>query len=72
VESQVTRQTSSSFSNILQGDTVEVADRSDTVDAVGKELNCPGKLLGYPAMHKKVREDHGLNVTRDQVYDVMA
>ena len=41
------------------------------MDAVGKELNGPGSLLGYRAMHKKVRQQHGLNVTRDQVYDVM-
>ena len=44
----------------------------DTVrDAVKAELNGPGKLLGYRAMHKKIRQEHNLNVTRDQVYDVM-
>ena len=31
----------------------------------------PGKLLGYRAMHLKIRQKNGLNVTRDQVYDVM-
>ena len=36
-----------------------------------KELKGPGKLLGYRAMHKKIRLEHGLNVTRDQVHDVM-
>lgn len=40
-------------------------------EAVQNELEGPGKLLGYRAMHKKVRLEHGLNVTRDQVYDVM-
>ena len=48
--------------------TVQVGE---AMDAVGKELNSSGRLLGYRAMHKKVRQQHGLNVTRDQVYDVM-
>ncbi len=56
------------FQIFYKDDTVEVAD---VMDAVVKELNGPGKLLGYHAMHKKVRQEHGLNVTRDQVYDVM-
>jgi hypothetical protein len=38
---------------------------------VETELNGPGKLLGYRAMHKKIRQEHGLNITRDQVYNVM-
>ena len=50
-------------------------DRSVEVDevkqAVEKELKGPGNLLGYRAMHKKIRLEHGLNVTRDQVYNVM-
>ena len=41
------------------------------LDAVGNELKGPGKLLGYRAMHKKIRQEHNLNVTRDQVYNVM-
>ena len=41
-------------------------------EAVRGELNGPGKLLGYRAMHLKIRQKNGLNVTRDQVYDVMA
>ena len=40
-------------------------------EAVKKELEGPGKLLGYRAMHKKVRREHNLLVTRDAVYDVM-
>lgn len=39
--------------------------------AVKKELQGPGKLLGYRAMQQKVRELHGLNVPRDVVYAVM-
>ena len=39
--------------------------------AVKKELEGPSKLLGYRAMHKKVRQKYDILVTRDQVYDVM-
>ena len=35
------------------------------------EPNRPGKLSGYRAVNKKIRQEHGLNVTKDQVYDVM-
>jgi hypothetical protein len=41
-------------------------DRSVKVDdvkeAVEEELKGPGKLLGYRALHKKIRLEHGLNV----------
>ena len=40
-------------------------------EAVKGKLNGPGKLLGYRPMHLKIRQKNGLNVTRDQVYDVM-
>ena len=40
-------------------------------DAVKKELEGPGKLLGYRTMHKKVRQEYNLHVTRDAVYIVM-
>ena len=40
-------------------------------DAVKKELEGPGRLLGYRAMHKKVRKENNLHVTRDAVYNVM-
>ena len=50
-------------------------DGAVKVDHVTKafetEPNGPGKLLGYRAMYKKIRQEHGLNVTKDQVYDVM-
>lgn len=39
--------------------------------AVKKELQGPGKLLGYRAMQQKVRELHGRNVPCDLVYAVM-
>ena len=40
-------------------------------DAVKKELEGPGRLLGYRAMHKKVRQEYILHVTRDAVYNIM-
>ena len=40
-------------------------------DAVKKELEGAGKLLGYRAMHKKVRQEYNLQFTRDAVYNVM-
>ena len=45
---------------------------NDVEAAVEKEISGPGKLLGYRAMHKKIREIHGLSVPRDLVYIVMA
>lgn len=39
--------------------------------AVDKELSGPGRLLGYRAMTQKIRQNHGLNVPRDLVYNVM-
>ena len=39
--------------------------------AVREEINGPGQLLGYRAMHKKIREQHNLVVPRDLVYDMM-
>ena len=50
-------------------------DNNVTVDdlkaVVQKELDGPGQLLGYRALHKKVRQEHGLNVQRDFVYETM-
>ena len=39
--------------------------------AVRDESDGPGQLLGYRAMHKKLREQHHLAVPRNLVYDVM-
>jgi hypothetical protein len=50
-------------------------DKDVTVDqviaAVEKEVSGPGKLLGYRAMHNKLRQEHELNVPRDLVHAVM-
>ena len=40
-------------------------------EAVKEELHGPGKLLGYRAMQKKLRQEHDLNVPRDLVHAVM-
>eukprot|EP00794_Sanderia_malayensis_P002824 gene2824-3264_t len=39
--------------------------------AVRKEMEGPGKLLGYRALHRKIREVHQLNVPREIVYAIM-
>ena len=36
------------------------------------EMKGPGKLLGYRALHEKIREIHGLKVPRDLVHAMMA
>ena len=41
-------------------------------DAVHKELEGPGKLLGYRAMNQKLRTEHNVQVPRHLVYNVMA
>ena len=50
-------------------------DRSVSVEdvksAINKELMGPGRLLGYRAMHLKIKNIHGLNVPRDLVYAAM-
>ena len=40
-------------------------------DAVKLKMEGPGKLLGYRAMQKKLRQVHGLRVPRDFVHAVM-
>ena len=40
-------------------------------EAVKGELSGLRKLLGYKAMHLKIRQKNRLNVTSDQVFDVM-
>ena len=50
-------------------------DKNVTIDEVTETIKkaCEGsgQLLGYRAMHHKIRQVHGLNVTRDQVYAAM-
>ena len=43
----------------------------DVREAVGKELEGPGKLLGYRAMTQKIRQKHDMKVPRNLVHDVM-
>ena len=40
-------------------------------EAVREEMDGPGRLLGYHALHKKVREVHGLKFPRNLVYAMM-
>ena len=39
--------------------------------ALREEIEGPGQLLGYRAMHKKLREQHNLAIPRDLVHNVM-
>ena len=41
-------------------------------DAVQKELEGPGRLLGYRAMNQKLRTEHNVQVPRHLVHNVMA
>ena len=54
---------------------IKYTDQTFQVDeveeALKKELEGPGKLIGYRALHKKLRQVHELSVPRDLVYDVM-
>ena len=43
----------------------------DVQAAVKNELDGPGRLLGYRAMHTKLRQEYHLNVPRNLVHDVM-
>ena len=58
-----------SYSNIHRNDrNVSV---EDVKSAINKELMGPGRLLGYRAMHLKIKNINGLNVPRDLVYAAM-
>ena len=46
-------------------------DLQEIKNKVAEELDGPGRLLGYRALHKKLREIHGLNVPRNIVYSMM-
>ena len=43
----------------------------DVKSAINKELMGSGQLLGYRAMHLKIKNIHGLNMPRDLVYAAM-
>ena len=42
-------------------------DVGEVKEAVKKELDGPGSLLGYRTLHNKIREVHELNVPRNLV-----
>ena len=44
---------------------------TDELKAVVHKELLPGQLLGHRALHKKIRQEHGLNVQRDFVYETM-
>ena len=43
----------------------------EATEAIKKECEGPGELLGYRTMLHKIKQVHDLNVTRDQVYATM-
>jgi len=57
------------FEVCYKDDTVSV---EDVKEAVKKDLEGPGKLLGYRSMNKKIRQKYDLLFTQNQVYDVMS
>ena len=65
----------SSLARRLRHFGIQKIDRRITVqevmDAVEEELAGPGRLLGYRAMHVKLKSTKGLNVPRDLIYAVM-
>ena len=66
---------SRSLERRLQSFNIKRIDRAVTVEevtaAVSKELEGPGKLVGYRAMYQKIRQEHNLNVPRNLVRAVM-
>ena len=59
------------YFNIRYTDRNVVVELGEIETAVRQEMDGPGKLLGYRALHKKLRQVHELNVPRDVVYAVM-
>ena len=49
----------------------ENAHVDDVREAVGKELEGPGKLFGYRAMMQKIDQKHDMKVPRDLVHNFM-
>ena len=49
----------------------ETVTVENTKRAVEQELDGPSILLGYRAMHQKVRQIYDLKVPRDLVYNVL-
>ena len=46
-------------------------DLGHVEEAIQKEMNGPGRLLGYRSLHKKLRELYCHNIPRDLVYKMM-
>ena len=46
-------------------------DIDDVREAFEEEMNGPGSLVGYRALHQKIREVYGLSVPRSLVYAMM-
>jgi hypothetical protein len=44
----------------------------DVLDAVMQELNGSGSIIGYRAMHQRLRNNYGLVVTRETVRQVLS
>ena len=57
------------FFNIYRHDKNVTVDK--VTEAIKKEYEGPGQLLGYRAMYNEIRQVHRLNFTRDQVYAAM-
>ena len=57
------------FFNIYRHDKNVIVD--EVTEAIKKDSKGPGQVLGYRAMYHKIRQVHGPNVTRDQVYAAM-
>ena len=57
------------FFNIYRHDKNVTVD--EVTEAIQKEREGSGQVLGYRAMYHKIRQVHGPNVTRYQVYVVM-
>ena len=68
MESKLVRPSNAIFQHQLHNNDVTVGQ---VREAVAKEIDGPGKLLGYRAMQKKLQQEHELNVPRDLVYAVM-
>ena len=47
------------------------SDVGDVLHAVMHELNGSGSIVGYRAMHQRIRNNHGLVVTRETVRQVL-
>ena len=54
------------YFNIFYKDTNVTLDK--VKEAVGKELEGPGKLLGYRALHQKIRQEHLMILSEEYMH----